>query len=59
MNYLIDRNLQVSYLVVDEADMDIEMAEDPFIEAGIQIPRDLPKSTPITSIRLISVALFM
>ena len=26
---------KVSYLIVDEADEDLEMAEDPFIEAGI------------------------
>jgi len=26
---------QVSYLIVDEADEDLEMAEDPFLEAGI------------------------
>ena len=28
----------MSYLIVDEADMEIEMAEDPFLEAGIDIP---------------------
>ena len=27
--------IQVSYLIVDEADEDLEMAEDPFMEAGI------------------------
>ena len=31
---------QVSYLIVDEADEDLEMAEDLFIEAGIP---ELPK----------------
>ena len=31
---------QVSYLIVDEADEDLEMAEDPFLEAGIpELPR--------------------
>ena len=42
INYLIDRNLQVSYLIVDEADKEMEMGKDPFLEAGIEIPKELP-----------------
>lgn len=33
---------QVSYLIVDLADNDLEMANDPFLEAGISIPEELP-----------------
>ena len=29
-------------MIVDEADMEIEMATDPFIEAGIEVPANLP-----------------
>lgn len=32
----------MSYLIVDEAEEDLEMSEDPFLEAGIDIPQDLP-----------------
>lgn len=38
----IFRNLQVSYMIVDEADMEIELTEDPFLEAGIDVPSQLP-----------------
>ena len=29
-------------MIVDDADMDMEMAKDPFLEAGIAIPAELP-----------------
>ena len=41
--------MKVSYLIVDEADEDLEMAGDPFLDAGIDIPADLPyQGTPET-----------
>ena len=33
---------QVSYLIVDQAEEDCEMVQDPFLEAGIAIPSELP-----------------
>jgi hypothetical protein len=32
-------------MIVDEADADLELAEDPFLEAGISIPEELPYIT--------------
>ena len=32
----------MSYLIVDEAEEDLEIARDPFLEAGIDIPENLP-----------------
>jgi hypothetical protein len=29
-------------MIVDEADRDIELSADPFLEAGIDIPKELP-----------------
>merc|ERR1712109_60191 len=45
MNYLIDRNLQVSYLIVDQASKELDMITDPFVgeipvlENGIELNR--------------------
>ena len=32
---------QVSYIIVDGADSDVEMANDPFPEIGIDMPKEL------------------
>jgi hypothetical protein len=40
INYIIDGNLQVCYLIVAEEEM--EMADHQFLEAGITVPQDLP-----------------
>ena len=40
--------LQVSYLIVDQAEEDAEVVDDPFLEAGITIPTDLPYQTKST-----------
>ena len=33
-------------MIVDQAEADIEMQQDPFLEAGITIPGELPHGTP-------------
>ena len=33
---------QVSYFIVDQAEEDCEVVQDPFLEAGSTIPSDLP-----------------
>ena len=39
-------NFKVSYTIVDEAEMVMEIPSDPFLEAGIDIPSELPYQTP-------------
>ena len=38
-------------MIVDEADSDISMAKDPFLEAGIDIPEELPYQSIPTGMR--------
>ena len=37
---------QVSYIIVDGNDSDIEMVSDPFLEVGIDMPKELPYRRP-------------
>ena len=39
-------------MIVDDADRDLEMTTDPFLEAGIDIPRELPYQTPAVKRKL-------
>jgi len=51
VNTIINRNLQVSYLIVDQAEKGkVKLETDPFLAAGIEIPQELsPCPTPETS----------
>jgi len=35
-------------MIVDNDDRDMDMIKDPFLEAGIDIPNDLPFQSPVT-----------
>ena len=35
-------------MIVDNAECDLDMLDDPFLEAGIEIPEELPQKTPAT-----------
>ena len=37
-------------MIVDDADRDVGMATDPFLEAGIDIPKELPYQTPTVQV---------
>ena len=39
VNYIIDRNLQTSYMILEEAEENLEMLPDPFLETGMAIPQ--------------------
>ena len=39
VNYIIDRNLQTSYMILEEAEENLEMLPDPFLETGTAIPQ--------------------
>ena len=47
LTYIISRNLQTSYLIVEEAEMqdELEMVNDPFLEAGMSVPPELTGGT--------------
>ena len=39
VNYIIDRNLQTSYLILEEAEEELEMLPDPSLEAKTRAPQ--------------------
>ena len=43
VNYIIDRNLQTSYMILEEAEENLEMLPDPFLETGMTIPQVIEK----------------
>ena len=51
LSYIISRNLQTSYLILDEAEMqdELEMSNDPFLEAEISVPPDMTGGGEIPS----------
>ena len=47
LGYIIYRNLQTSYLIVEEGEMqdEVEMVKDPFLEEGLSVPTELTGDT--------------